>query len=180
MVTNSHPSIPPPLETVSGDESQPPSLVALPRARILMRNRREYTNPQQEVPNILWQEPSPQNPSRYIEGGILRNTSLVHTPQTILQIMRSVWSKPSPEMTKTDQWLSWLILIAGKGITHLVSLPMTLWSLVIMDSLDGFPIEKDYQDILVALLFSPVEDALLTQEEAPWFSRSRYPWPMDP
>ena len=74
-------------------------------------------------------------------------------------------SKPSWEMTETDQQLSCLILIAGKDLTHLAGFPVTLWSRGIMDSLFGFPIGKDCQGI--ALLFSPVEDPLLTQEEVP-------------
>ena len=91
VVSNSHPSILSPLEMVSGEESCPSSLEALPRARVPMRNRREQTNPQHEVPNLFRQEPLQQNPPRYVEGGILRNGPLVHTPQTMLPNREACW-----------------------------------------------------------------------------------------
>ena len=59
VVINSHLLKPPHLEMVDGNESQPSSLEAFPIARIPMRNRREYTNPQQEVPNPFQHELSP-------------------------------------------------------------------------------------------------------------------------
>ena len=37
----------------------------------------EYVDPQQEVPNLFWQELLLQNPVRYIEGVILRNAPSV-------------------------------------------------------------------------------------------------------
>ena len=56
-----------------------------------------------------------------------------------------------------------------------------------MGSPDGFPTMRDYQDTLVAVLFSLMEDSLMAQVEvhlvfqaevpqAPWLQRMRYPW----
>ena len=45
-------------------------------------------------------------------------------------------------------------------LIHLVCPLVTLQSHGIMGSLDGFPSMKDYQDTLVAFLFSLVEDPL--------------------
>ena len=84
VVSNSCPLILLPLETVDGNESQPSSPGALPRARIPMKDRREHTNPWLRIPNLFRQELSLQNPPKYIEGDILRDAPLVHIPQTML------------------------------------------------------------------------------------------------
>ena len=44
-----------------------------------------------------------------------------------------------------------------------------------MDSLDGFLTEREYQGILVALLFSPVEDPFSTQKEVPLVVQVKVP-----
>ena len=122
-----------------------------------MRNRREHTNPWQEAPNLFRQELSPQTPSRYVERGILRNVPLVHSPQTML-LNREASGVKTQSRNDQDRPIAVLAgLIADRDLSHLASLPVTLWSHGIMGSLDGFPTKKDYQDILVVLLFSPME-----------------------
>ena len=56
LVANGHPSVPPPLEMVNGDGSQPSSPETLPRIRF---HRKWYgvCGSQQEVPSLFWQEP---------------------------------------------------------------------------------------------------------------------------
>ena len=55
-VANDHPLVPPPLEMVNGNESQPSSPETFPRVRTV-RNGMEYVDPWQEVPNLFQQEP---------------------------------------------------------------------------------------------------------------------------
>ena len=83
-VANNHPSMLPSLETVDGNEPQPSSPEILPRVRSSMRNGMEYVDPWQEVSNLFQQELLLQDPTRYIEGGILRNTLSVQTLHSML------------------------------------------------------------------------------------------------
>ena len=52
-----------------------------------------------EVPNLFRQEPSPQNPPRYVEGSILRNDPLAHTPQTMLPNKKACGAQAQLRMT---------------------------------------------------------------------------------
>ena len=99
-VTNSHHLVPPPLETTDVNKSWPSSPETLPRVRIAMRNGMEYADPQQEIPNLFLQELLPWNPTRYTEGGILRNAPLVQTPQSMLVNREEFGTKVQP---RSDQ-----------------------------------------------------------------------------
>ena len=61
-----------------------PSPETLPRVNISIRNGIEHTETWQEVLNLSQQEPPPRNPTRYMDGGILRKAFSVQTSQLML------------------------------------------------------------------------------------------------
>ena len=83
-VANCCPLVSPPLEMVDADELQSPSPETLPRVRLSIRNGVEHMETQWEVPNLSHWEPQPQNPTRYIEEGVLRHAPTVQNPQPML------------------------------------------------------------------------------------------------
>ena len=167
LASHSHPLISPSLEIVNGDKSWPSSQEALPRARVSMRNRREHMNPQQEAPNLFRQEPLLQIPPRYVKGGILRNASLVHTSQMILP-NREVCGVQTQSGNGQDRPIAVLADPHSWQGSHPSSHPPSdTPKSLLMDNLEGIPYQEDKQDILLALLFSSVEDPLLTQERVP-------------
>ena len=156
------------------------------RVRIFMRNGMEYGYPWQKVPNLFQQELLLENPTRYIEWGIIRYVLLVQTPQSMLVDKEECGIQAQPRSDQdrlvSASFLTWQRVphSLGQVPSHLShhsgqspsDTPET-WA-------NGQPGWVAYHEgqlrHLVIFLFSPVGDTLMTQDKAPWFPRQRSPW----